>query len=74
MANPRPHILRSAPIEHSRTFYQFDFIDREGIEAPSTGQNKDNIYQCKKHSSPGTVFLSHVLSLETGMILMFRLV
>ena len=33
---------------------QFDFIEREGIEAPPTGQNKDNVYQCKKHSSAGT--------------------
>ncbi len=33
---------------------QFDFIDREGIEAPATGQNKDNVYQCKKHSSDST--------------------
>jgi len=33
---------------------QFDFMERDGIEAPPTGQNKDNVYQCKKHSSAGT--------------------
>jgi len=36
--------------EENDGFFGFDFIDREGIEAPSTGQNKDNVYQCKKHS------------------------
>jgi len=36
--------------EENDGFFGFDFIDREGIEAPATGQNKDNVYQCKKHS------------------------
>ena len=35
---------------------QFDFIGREGLEAPPTGQNnlKDSEYQCEKHSSIST--------------------
>ncbi|KAI9429196.1 hypothetical protein H4582DRAFT_1919654 [Lactarius indigo] len=37
--------------EENDGFFGFDFIDREGIEAPATGQNKDGVYQCKKHSS-----------------------
>ena len=49
-------------------FSQFDFIDREGIEAPPTGQNKDNVYQCKKHSSPSTSFTLTSCPLETRMI------
>ena len=54
-------------------FSQFDTIEREGLEAPPTGQNKDLVYQCKKHSSPSTSS-SQVLSRETRMILMFRLI
>ncbi|KAI0659041.1 hypothetical protein C8Q70DRAFT_933805 [Cubamyces menziesii] len=30
----------------------FDPIDREGLEAPASSQNKDGVYQCKKHGSP----------------------
>ena len=37
----------------SRSREQFDPIDREGIEAPASSQNKDGLYQCKKHGSPG---------------------
>lgn len=56
-------------------FFQFDFIDREGLEAPPTGQNKDNVYQCKKHSSPSTSFTlaSCTVSRDQDDILMFRL-
>lgn len=32
---------------------QFDFIDREGIEAPAAIVNKDGNYQCKKHALTG---------------------
>ncbi|KAH9974724.1 hypothetical protein BGW80DRAFT_1302317, partial [Lactifluus volemus] len=35
--------------EENDGFFRFDFIDRDGLEAPPTGQNKDNVYQCKKH-------------------------
>ena len=35
----------------SRSREQFDPIDREGIEAPASSQNKDGLYQCKKHGS-----------------------
>ncbi|KAF8500378.1 hypothetical protein F5888DRAFT_1379957 [Russula emetica] len=39
--------------EENDGFFGFDSnIDREGLEALPTGQNKDNVYQCKKHSSP----------------------
>ncbi|KAN0105173.1 hypothetical protein V8E52_011288 [Russula decolorans] len=38
--------------EENDGFFGFDFIDREGLEAPLSGQNKDNVYQCKKHGSP----------------------
>ena len=57
-------------------FSQFDFIEREGLEAPPTGQNKDNVYQCKKHSSPSTSFTltSSVVSRDQNDILMSRLV
>lgn len=34
-------------------FFQFDPIDREGIEAPASSLNKDNQYVCKKHGSQG---------------------
>ncbi|KAH8981484.1 hypothetical protein EDB92DRAFT_533746 [Lactarius akahatsu] len=37
--------------EENDGFFGFDFIDREGIEAPATGRDKDGAYQCKKHSS-----------------------
>jgi len=37
--------------EENDGFFGFDFIERDGLEAPPTGQNKDNVYQCKKHSS-----------------------
>ncbi|KAI9462796.1 hypothetical protein BJY52DRAFT_1255175 [Lactarius psammicola] len=37
--------------EENDGFFGFEFTDRDGIEAPPTGQNKDNVYQCKKHSS-----------------------
>ena len=30
---------------------QFDPIDREGIEAPTSTPNKEGVYQCKKHTS-----------------------
>jgi hypothetical protein len=38
----------------SSPFLQFESLGREGLEAPPTGQNKDGVYQCKKHSSAGT--------------------
>jgi hypothetical protein len=46
-------------------FSQFDFIDREGLEAPATGQNKDGVHQCKKHGSPSTSFTLTSCPLET---------
>ena len=30
---------------------QFDPIDRDGLEAPASSQNKEGQYQCKKHGS-----------------------
>ncbi|OSD07860.1 hypothetical protein PYCCODRAFT_1463152 [Trametes coccinea BRFM310] len=38
--------------EENDTFFGFDPIDREGLEAPASSQNKDGVYQCKKHGSP----------------------
>ncbi|KAJ7869706.1 hypothetical protein B0H14DRAFT_2674657 [Mycena olivaceomarginata] len=37
--------------EENDAFYGFEFIDREGIEAPAGIVNKDGVYQCKKHSN-----------------------
>ncbi|KAI9507534.1 hypothetical protein F5148DRAFT_981271 [Russula earlei] len=37
--------------EENDGYFGFDSVDREGLEAPPTGQNKDNVYQCKKHGS-----------------------
>lgn len=34
---------------------QFDFMEREGLEAPMSSTNKDGEYQCKKHGSTGTL-------------------
>ncbi|KAH7882850.1 hypothetical protein F5I97DRAFT_1959878 [Phlebopus sp. FC_14] len=39
--------------EENDGFYGFDFMDREGIEAPPVTVNKDGVYQCKKHGSTG---------------------
>lgn len=67
-----------APMEHSRILSlspisQFDFIERDGLEAPPTGQNKDNVYQCKKHSSASTLrFLFHPLPLASLSFLLFH--
>ncbi|OCH92813.1 hypothetical protein OBBRIDRAFT_790829 [Obba rivulosa] len=37
--------------EENDTFFGFDPIDREGIEAPASSTNKEGVYQCKKHGS-----------------------
>ncbi|KAI0795636.1 hypothetical protein C8Q75DRAFT_460150 [Abortiporus biennis] len=37
--------------EENDSFFGFDPIDREGIEAPTSSQNKEGVYQCKKHGS-----------------------
>ncbi|CAL1709342.1 unnamed protein product [Somion occarium] len=37
--------------EENDGFYGFDFMDREGIEAPLSSTTKDGEYQCKKHGS-----------------------
>ncbi|KAI0826989.1 hypothetical protein BC628DRAFT_1418596 [Trametes gibbosa] len=37
--------------EENDTFFGFDPIAREGIEAPASSQNKEGQYQCKKHGS-----------------------
>ena len=69
--------IRRAPMEHSRILSlsplsQFDFIERDGLEAPPTGQNKDNVYQCKKHSSASTLCFSfHPLPLASHLCLFF---
>ncbi|KAF8885333.1 hypothetical protein BD779DRAFT_1533950 [Infundibulicybe gibba] len=39
--------------EENDSFYGLDSIDREGIEAPASTQNKEGVYQCKKHGSAG---------------------
>ncbi|KAG7086920.1 hypothetical protein E1B28_002836 [Marasmius oreades] len=39
--------------EENDSFFGFDFIDRDPIEPPATTQNKDGVYQCKKHGSAG---------------------
>ncbi|KAJ6488883.1 hypothetical protein C8R45DRAFT_827100 [Mycena sanguinolenta] len=39
--------------EENDAFFGFDPIDREGIEAPLATQNKDGVYQCKKHGGAG---------------------
>jgi len=38
------------------SLFQYDPIDREGIECPPATQNKDGVYQCKKHGSSGTLY------------------
>ncbi|KAH8823164.1 hypothetical protein DL96DRAFT_1616839 [Flagelloscypha sp. PMI_526] len=38
--------------EENDGFYGFEFIEREGIDAPNVSTNKDGVYQCKKHGSP----------------------
>ncbi|KAF8884742.1 hypothetical protein CPB84DRAFT_1712959 [Gymnopilus junonius] len=40
--------------EENDSFFGFDFIDREGIDCPPATQNKDGVYQCKKHGSACT--------------------
>ncbi|KXN87307.1 hypothetical protein AN958_08971 [Leucoagaricus sp. SymC.cos] len=35
--------------EDNDAFYGFDPIDREPINPPSVSQNKEGVYQCKKH-------------------------
>ncbi|KAJ3517696.1 hypothetical protein NLJ89_g324 [Agrocybe chaxingu] len=37
--------------EENDAFFGFDPIDRDGIECPPATQNKEGIYQCKKHGS-----------------------
>ncbi|RDB18429.1 hypothetical protein Hypma_000345 [Hypsizygus marmoreus] len=39
--------------EENDSFFGYDFIDREGIEAPASTVNKEGAYQCKKHGSAG---------------------
>lgn len=43
---------------HMLLFFQFDPIDREGIEAPASSLNKDNQYVCKKHGSQGREWMN----------------
>ncbi|KAF5349227.1 hypothetical protein D9756_009486 [Leucocoprinus leucothites] len=35
--------------EDNDAFYGFDPIDRDPIDPPNVSQNKDGVYQCKKH-------------------------
>jgi hypothetical protein len=37
-------------------------MDREAIQPPAVTQNKEGVYQCKKHGSTGSsiLFLGHV--------------
>ncbi|KAF9558596.1 hypothetical protein CPC08DRAFT_743313 [Agrocybe pediades] len=37
--------------EENDAFFGYDPIDREGIDCPPATQNKDGVYQCKKHGS-----------------------
>ncbi|KAI1798346.1 hypothetical protein LXA43DRAFT_1088453 [Ganoderma leucocontextum] len=37
--------------EENDSFFGFDPIDREAIEAPMSNMNKEGVYQCKKHGS-----------------------
>ncbi|KIM38004.1 hypothetical protein M413DRAFT_30421 [Hebeloma cylindrosporum] len=37
--------------EENDSFFGYDFIDREGIDCPPATQNKEGVYQCKKHGS-----------------------
>ncbi|EKM76893.1 hypothetical protein AGABI1DRAFT_86941 [Agaricus bisporus var. burnettii JB137-S8] len=37
--------------EDNDAFYGFDPTNRDPIEPPNVSQNKDGIYQCKKHGS-----------------------
>ncbi|KAJ7582563.1 hypothetical protein C8J56DRAFT_1005542 [Mycena floridula] len=39
--------------EENDAFFGFDPIDREGLESPVVTQNKEGVYQCKKHGSSG---------------------
>ncbi|KAF8239950.1 hypothetical protein L208DRAFT_1182415, partial [Tricholoma matsutake] len=39
--------------EENDGFYGFDTIDREAIQPPAVTQNKEGVYQCKKHGSTG---------------------
>ncbi|KAJ3524089.1 hypothetical protein NMY22_g11157 [Coprinellus aureogranulatus] len=39
--------------EENDSFFGFDTIDRAPIECPASAQNKDGVYQCKKHGSAG---------------------
>ncbi|KAF8067972.1 hypothetical protein FPV67DRAFT_1494441 [Lyophyllum atratum] len=39
--------------EENDAFFGYDPVNREPIESPVTTQNKDGVYQCKKHGSAG---------------------
>ncbi|KAF5324173.1 hypothetical protein D9619_011322 [Psilocybe cf. subviscida] len=39
--------------EENDGFFGHEFIDREAIDCPASSQNKDGVYQCKKHGSTG---------------------
>ncbi|KAF8157213.1 hypothetical protein B0H34DRAFT_783303 [Crassisporium funariophilum] len=39
--------------EENDGFFGFDFFDRDPIECPTSTQNKEGAYQCKKHGSAG---------------------
>ncbi|KAG5653295.1 hypothetical protein H0H81_001255 [Sphagnurus paluster] len=39
--------------EENDAFYGYDPMDREPIDTPNVTQNKDGVYQCKKHGSEG---------------------
>jgi hypothetical protein len=48
------HPLLYKAISHH--WCKFDPIDREALNPPTVSQNKDGIYQCKKHGSPSMSF------------------
>ncbi|GLB39005.1 hypothetical protein LshimejAT787_0601670 [Lyophyllum shimeji] len=39
--------------EENDAFFGYDPMDRDPIEAPNVTQNKEGVYQCKKHGSAG---------------------
>ncbi|KAI0065047.1 hypothetical protein BV25DRAFT_1799217 [Artomyces pyxidatus] len=41
--------------EENDGFFGFDFMEREGLEAPPASITKDGVYQCKKHGSACTL-------------------
>ncbi|UPK95221.1 hypothetical protein LCI18_006156 [Fusarium solani-melongenae] len=37
--------------EENDAFYGFDTADRDPLSCPSASQNRDGVYECKKHHS-----------------------